>query len=393
MTTQDGTVKTIVLLGLGGVGKTRLAREFAERHREDYRCIFWIDAEEPSSLLAQYAKIATLLDLPAKNLPEQSETIQHVLRWFESNKEWLIIFDNVIGPGDLADYIPKAGKGHILITSRYAERRSEWFVFAQTLDVGVMTIEDAVHFLHLYTGDKDTQSARLVAKALGCLPLAMAHAAAYVVNHRTSLAEYERLFQKHRLRLLKREVVDDYAFTIATTWEMALKEIGMSSPQSVQFLNLCAYLAADDIPLTLLRDARDMMPALLRQHAEDELDWHDCVMPLCRYSLLTLDSGNASVHRLVQEVVRERLSASDQADCITAAIRTIAALFPDNAGSASGWARCQLLVTHALSAVQHVRPGIEVPDAADLLVRVGRYYTDRALYQEAERVFQTAITR
>ena len=93
-TTGKGLV-TQALTGLGGIGKTQTALEYAKRYREEYQTVFWAQAENREVLFGDMTTLAGLLQLPAHNLSEQKVVVGAVTRWLEVNTHWLLILDNV----------------------------------------------------------------------------------------------------------------------------------------------------------------------------------------------------------------------------------------------------------------------------------------------------------
>ena len=130
------------LWGMGGVGKTQVAIEYAYRHKAEYEIVWWLRSEEATTLSADYATLATDLDLPEKSLKEQAEIARAVRRWLEHNPGWLLIFDNAQFPGDLQDYLPKGGGGHMIITSR----NPEWGSDAKVLEIKVFSRQESNRF-------------------------------------------------------------------------------------------------------------------------------------------------------------------------------------------------------------------------------------------------------
>jgi 3-methyladenine DNA glycosylase/8-oxoguanine DNA glycosylase len=106
------------ITSMGGVGKTQLTVEYIYRHKADYRVIWWIRSEEPATMAADYASLAVDLNLPEKESTDQTEIVKAVKRWLEHNVSWLLIFDNAQDPGEIRNYLPQGGAGHVIITSR-----------------------------------------------------------------------------------------------------------------------------------------------------------------------------------------------------------------------------------------------------------------------------------
>jgi len=253
--------------GLGGVGKTQLASEYAYRHAADYQLVWWIRSEEPATLSSDYALLAEALDLPQKQEREQPVIVAAVRGWLNHNSGWLVIFDNARHAQDVREYLPQNRAGHVLITSR----DPNWGSVAKPFEVEVLSREDSVKFLLERTGQNDESAARKLAEELGDLPLALEQAGAYVETNGKPLAEYLSLFQKRRAELLRRGQPAGYPDTVATTWEISFREVEQQSPAAAGLLNLCAFLAPDDIPLSILREDARGLPEVLVEAVADEM--------------------------------------------------------------------------------------------------------------------------
>jgi len=108
-----GLCQTIA--GLGGVGKTQLAAEFAYRHRGDYDVVWWVRAEKPVTIAQDMADLAVALGLPTDADLDTSAAAARA--WLESHDRWLVVFDNAEGPATVADRIPRGGGGVAVVTS------------------------------------------------------------------------------------------------------------------------------------------------------------------------------------------------------------------------------------------------------------------------------------
>src|SRR6266700_2694715 len=104
--------------GLGGIGKTQTAVEYAYRYREEYQYVLWVQANTAEALLTNFVALAGLLQLPEKDAREQQITVQALKQWLETHNGWLLIFDNADDLAIVQDYLPEGNKGHILLTIR-----------------------------------------------------------------------------------------------------------------------------------------------------------------------------------------------------------------------------------------------------------------------------------
>ncbi len=397
---------TQALTGLGGVGKTQLAVEYVYRHAEEYEVIWWIRADEPTMLAADYAALARGLGLQEANERDQARVVARVHGWLRQHEDWLLVFDNANAPGVVGPYLPTGAQGHVLITSRHRA----WRALAQPLAVHVLPREDAVRFLLERTGQADARVAHEVAEAVGDLPLALEQAGAYMdVKHR-SFDDYLALFHAHQQDLLGREPPPaDYPATVVTTWEMALQQVAQISPVAADLLHLCAFLAPDQIDRSLLSGGAEYLPRPLADAVRTPLAFDDAIEPILRYSLMDATDGRLSMHRLVQTVTRDRLgrlgpaqrragwswlkrkgSANAQRTWAEAAVRLVDAAFPR--AEADTWATCAALLPHALAACGHAeRLDVAVTDTSRLLNRVGFYLGERAQFAQARDVLERAL--
>jgi DNA-binding SARP family transcriptional activator len=382
---------TQAIVGLGGIGKTQCALEYAYRHAEDYQIIWWVRAEEPAQLLADYAALAVPLDLVEKQAPDQSATAAAVRRWLERRARWLLIFDNASDPQAVLEYLPRAGEGHILITSR----DQNWGRTAATVPVPVLPQEEAVALLQQRTGWSGPEVG-VVAEELGQLPLALEQAAAYAAATGCSVTTYLGLLRSRRRELLQHGApLEGYRGTVATTWSLSMAEVAAQCPAAAQLLNLCAYLAPDGIPLSLIREGAEFYPEALASAARDPVLLHEALAALRRYSLVTVHEEALTVHRLVQAVVRDGLTEEEQRQWAAAAVRLVYSGFPEYAESniISAWPKCALLVPHALPATELAMALEAAPvEAGRLLSRVGCYLQDTGDWDQGEVCLRRAVS-
>ena len=374
--------------GMGGVGKTQLAAEYAYDHAGDYQAVWWIKSEEPAALASDYAALAEALDLPQKQERDQTVIIAAVSDWLNHNGGWLLIFDNAARKEDLRVWLPQNTAGHVVITSR----DPNWGGVAKPLEVEVLTRDDAIRFLLQRTRQDDEAATRQLAEALGDLPLALEQAGAYIETTGKPLANYLVLFKTRHAELLQRGRPDDYPNTVATTWEISFKAAQQKSPAAAALLNVCAFLAPDDIPIAALREGKDRLPDVLAETVADELRFDEAVAVLRRYSLIERSEDGLFVHRLVQMVARDRLLDDERRVSAEAAVRVVNDAFPFDSDDIRTWAACERLLSHALAAAEFGEELQLAPEATGrLLNQMGLYYRGRGRYSEAKRSFKRAL--
>ena len=217
----------LAMSGLGGIGKTQIAVEYAHRYHQEYQAVLWARAESHEALTSSFVEIATLLDLPQKDEQDQTITVQAVKRWLQANSGWLLILDNADEPAIVREFLPARFDGHILLTTRAQALGG----LAQRIEIDTFTPELSALFLlrraTIIATDADleqaTQSDREIAvqisEELGGLPLALDQAGAYIEATQCSLSDYLNLYRTRRAEVLKERggLVDDHPKSVATT--------------------------------------------------------------------------------------------------------------------------------------------------------------------------------
>jgi len=377
------------ITGMGGVGKTQIALEYIYRHMVEYQIIWWIRSEELATMASDYANLAEPLGLPEKDSIDQTEIVRAVKSWLEHNSGWLLIFDNAQDTNEMGDYLPQAGSGHIIITSC----NPGWSKIAKLLPVKVFDRTESIDFLCRRTGQDDKEAADMLAKELGDLPLALEQAGAYIEETTMSLTAYCELFQSHRQELWGEELPPmGYPQAVGATWSLAMDRVGEESPEAAYLLNLCSYLAPDDIPIELLRNGKEHIPEPLASAVADQLIMNRAVRGLSRYSLIESKDENLSVHRLVQAVVRDRLDEDDKKDWAKIALNLVNEVFPYESGDVRTWPLCLLLMPHALVAAAHAEVlQVATGETIYILNQIGTYLRGRADFKEAKVLYTRAL--
>jgi tetratricopeptide (TPR) repeat protein len=388
------------LYGLGGIGKTQIAVEYAYRHKQEYSAVFWAFAESEQSLITSFIEIAHVLNLPVKDLADQAVIVGAVKRWLEQNEGWLLVFDNADPPGIVRQFLPTLHRGHILLTSRAHDFQVLFQALSliEPLEVIELPVEAAGEFLLKRTGRERgadvSGGVDAVTKELGYFPLALEQAGAFIYENQTSFEDYLKSFRKRRLELLEKRlpVIGDYKKTVATTWAMNFAEVE-KVPASADLLRLSAFLSPAMIPLELLERGRaevgEPLASRLQAVAEDPVILDELLKPLTDYSLIrrNIATRSYSIHPLVQEVVRASMNSDAQCSWAQRTVLMVSAAFPDP--EFKNWSDCERLLSHAFLCAKYLTDySFEFSSAATLLRNAGFYLHQRAQLVEAEPLYQ-----
>ncbi len=207
-----------------------------------------------------------------------------------------------------------------MITSRATVFDS--FGLVTPLALGVLSPEEALTFLLTRTGrphpdQAEHHAAELLAEALGYLPLALEQSSAYILAKHAPFQTYLTSYRSQRLALLNksRPKLGEYPATVATTWTLNIREVE-HTPGALDLLRLSSFLSPDQIPLELIGQGAthlgNSLSEVLASVEEDPLVLHELLEPLARYSLIQadVDTQTYSIHRLVQEVVKDNMDAA-----------------------------------------------------------------------------------
>ena len=388
--------------GLGGIGKTQAAIEYAYRYREEYTAVLWVRAASRETLVADFVSLARGLHLPEQDAQDQMQIVVAVRRWLEQHEDWLMILDNADELSLLADFLPTKGKGHLLLTTRTQATGR----IARKLSVEALELSQGIRFLlhraKLLDSDKSLDNvsgalrsqAQALVEELGGLPLALEQAGSYIEETGCSLSEYLPLYLRRRAALLKRQSAfsSDYTHTVASTWVLSFQQVEQQSPAAAEVLHLCTFLHPDAIPEVILIEGAAELGPVLQAVTSDPLEFNEAIQFLRRYSLIKRDpeAKLLNMHRLVQVVIKESLDEATKQLWAERAIRMVNAAFPDP--DFETWSRCEHSLPHVWVCADLIKEyHIQFPEAARLLHQAGFYLRERGLYVQAEVLLQQAL--
>jgi tetratricopeptide (TPR) repeat protein len=396
-------LQALVLHGLGGIGKTRLAIEYAWKLGRRYKAVLFVLADSPDGLNSGLAALARadLLDLPERHLQAESEVIGAVLRWLRANPSWLLILDNVdTREARLAvtKLLPALTASRVLITSR----RRDWPAGVRRRALDPVRLQPAAEFLLQRTGDDrkreadDEVQALRLAELLDGLPLALEQAGAYIVHTQFSLAEYLDEWKRESEGILGwyDEGVMQYPTSLAITWQRSFQQL---SPTAQAILQLASFLAPDPILSELFESAEEIVRQAASLHgAVEEASPGKVRSGLAELRSLSLISGQGerfTMHRLMQEVVRRRIPEERQAAWIELALQLTERYAPAQADDANTWPAWDILRPHVaeLLALAEERSLIESPSVRRLMTLLGMYLIPKGLYAEAEPLMRKVL--
>lgn len=385
-----GPVVVAAVHGLGGIGKSTLAARYAAGHARagTFNPVWWITADTPASIESGLAALAAALQPELAAIVPAQVLAQRAAGWLACHTGWLLVLDNLTHPGHIAGLLGRTMAGRVLVTSRLGEG---WHrLGASVLRLDVLADEEAIDLLTQVTtagrpGGELDGAAELVSE-LGCLPLAVEQAGAYLHQTRLSPRAYLDLLAAHPAVMYDQAAEGgDAERTIARIWRLTLDRL-TATPLAGDLLRILAWYAPEQIPRSLLDG---LAKAPLVQQALGRL---------AAYNMITLDDAGITVHRLVQAVARTGDPADPHrqpGDIDTArahAIKLLDQALPDRYEDPAAWSRWRALLPHMDAVFERTPPNVDTADAHELLLATGLFLEGQGAVGRALAYLQRCMT-
>lgn len=344
------SVRSFALCGMGGLGKTQIAVEYAYSRRQDFDAILWVTADDANLLSQEFAQVAVDLGLREEGeMQDLTVAREHVKGWLsnpvrshdapsspDNEVSWLLIFDNADNFEVIEEYWPTTGFGAVLTTSRDPLAKNHIFTADQGIDLQPLSIPDSVQFMtnltrrHMKTAQVGKhQDIVEIVKNLGGLPLLITQMAGVMARLRLSYSDFLVLYRETGLEAVNRtggmETVPRQLYSIS--FRLGLDGL---APRSLGLLNLISMLDPDRIPEKILT-------GLCTSSSQDQLQvptnlgqYFEARAQLLQTSLIkqNAETRDIWVHRIVQDVARDKLGQEQTATVYKAAIQAVSIAWP-----------------------------------------------------------------
>ncbi|TRX96272.1 hypothetical protein FHL15_002996 [Xylaria flabelliformis] len=336
--TTDKTTssRSVALFGMGGVGKTQIALQYAHQSIEKYDVVLWIFADSSITIGQSFRDIARGLQLcqTPEEVQDSAAAVWKVKNWLSStSSSWLIVFDNADDLQALKVAWPGTAQGSILLTTRdFDVARNP---AAECLQLEPFNDTEGSDMLLKQIGLDPTESNKQhgieITRALGGLPLALSQIGGFIAQRRLALKDFLALYERNAAKINARKTTeDDYEHTLSTVWDVSFERL---PEDSTKLLNIMIFLDPDSIHEDIFLQGSRTESGLESEFEflADEMDLGDAEAPLLQVALInkTFSQPILSLHRLVQYAAIRKLPESDRPRYFDAVVHLLSWGFPD----------------------------------------------------------------
>ncbi|MEU4159920.1 FxSxx-COOH system tetratricopeptide repeat protein [Actinoplanes sp. NPDC026670] len=377
------------LYGLGGVGKTQIAVEYAYRFAAEFDLVWWVPAEHPSLVRESLTSLAEHLGIAAAADAQRTELVLDALRQGQPYGRWLLIYDNAEEPAAIRDLMPQHGAGQLLITSR----NHGWGQYIDALELRVFDRDESVALLRRRMPDLEDDAGK-IADLLGDLPLAIDQASSWLASTAMPVQQYLELLDTAPVRLLEESPPVDYGRAISATWLLALQRMRAERPVAASLLELCACMAPEPIPIRMLLESEHCLAALadLEPGIRGPISQGRAIQEIAGSALARLHPKHQTlqIHRLVQAVILDHLGPDRVTRYRRLACLAFADADPGNPDDAAEWPTYAIALSHVLTcqALEDSEPRVRL-----LIAGLVRYLRLRGDDRTGVEIARAAIER
>ncbi|XP_077298905.1 uncharacterized protein LOC143920079 isoform X1 [Arctopsyche grandis] len=303
------------IVGLGGVGKTELSKKYAQEYKEYYYNRVFINSEKSETIQNSFKQLAVDIGIRLSvKKQDMNSVVREIYSHLKKNGKTLVVFDNVEEYKDIKPFIFNGSSNdgiHTLITSRSQKWNIGEKGDIKVISLNKFTVKEAVTYLSKHLKNEDEANLISLNNLLDGLPLAIWQVVGYINQQNEyntiwkaskifKVEDYVQLYKDQWAVLLTKSPDGEdnvYEKTIATTWTITMKkfeQIGECGVFALSVLKIISYLAPDNIDFE----------EIFSKFEKDKVKLGKALQLLRDYSMVNLEKGIVSIHRLVQRAIQ-----------------------------------------------------------------------------------------
>jgi tetratricopeptide (TPR) repeat protein len=427
---KPAATNVVVLLGMGGCGKTQLVLDYCQQAEDDgqFHGIFWIDASSPTTVARSYTVIVEAIAKAMVDLNDADANVRTAIGILSAWKNpWLLVFDNFDEPKafenkHIREYYPQRGTGFIIFTSRDAESKA----LGSTILISNMLEKEGLELLFRSSGyeriDDNIVEAKRIIQRLGHLALAIDQAGAYIRARSIEFHAFLDHFNDRRDAILKEtpklweyrrkmgETEAEQSLSVATTWELSLGQVmgdAEGCESKTHLLTLAAFFNNKNSSEEIFQifhesNTPPWMTIFVRDGVWDKYKFLDIIAELRNLSLIqNHDSGilgtSFSFHPLIQDWMKLRLSSQERQSYTIEAMLILSKYIRSQDSNRITLQAKQTTLSHLDTAVEndhaYLVQGIQLGESVLVVpaITFAGFYKYNGRYKEAERLYERVL--
>jgi hypothetical protein len=373
----DGRPAAVTSLqGIGGIGKTQIAIEYAYERAYSYSIAWWVDADSQNLIVDALVGLAGELGLTGVP-PEQA--IECLWRELQHRRDWILIYDNVDQVSTVSELQPP-NTGHWLLTSRDPAITR----IAQAIEVQEFERAESIKLFELRVPSLAPAEAAHIAEALGDLPLAVEQAAYFLAETGLAPDDYVHILHSQPTAAGLAEVTINKHPGLVSAITTTMERLEIIDPGMARTAKIMSILAPEPLPIAIKQSEPGLQGFPFGLPFGNAAETANMIRRLTSTGLVKRVGRSLQMHRLMQLILTSQLSPEDLASLQEEAALLLASAHPGSQGNPPDWPNFAILAPHVAvlsSQDVHLTEWNGYEEFAELVLKTVAYFYRSGRFQ------------